>query len=74
MTSSKTPNHIPHYITGSTLMALKNAMLRNNIQLASYIHYFDISQVEMSGKKVFVAWFYKPIDDEGVLDSLSKGD
>lgn len=49
---------IPNFITAQSPMGLRRMMLLNNAKNNTQFKYFDIAQATVSGKVVWVAWYY----------------
>jgi hypothetical protein len=48
-------------------------MLLNNAKLGGFVKYFDIGQVTLQGRQVFIAWFFAPIQSNADLNELIEG-
>jgi hypothetical protein len=55
---------IPNFISAESPQGLRRAMLKNNLQRGLWHQYFDIKQVELNGKTVWVAWYLEKDADE----------
>jgi hypothetical protein len=64
------PHAIPNFLTSQTPQGLRRAMLRNNARLGGWVRYYDMGQVSISGRLVFIAWFYEPIESNKDLEGM----
>jgi hypothetical protein len=62
------PTAIPNFITASTPMGLRRLMLSNNARMGAYVRYFDIQQVTINSKLVWIAWFYEDLSATNIKD------
>lgn len=43
-------------------------MLSNNARMGAYVRYFDIQQVTINSKLVWIAWFYEDLSATNIKD------
>lgn len=70
MNGSNLPTDIPNFITALTPMGLRRSMLINNARLVSYVKYYDIAQVNLNNKTVWIAWFNEPLTNDQAIKEL----
>jgi hypothetical protein len=49
-------------------MGLRRSMLMNNARMGAHVRYFDIGQVTLNGRLVWIAWFYEDFDPQKVKE------
>lgn len=59
---------IPNFITAATPMGLRRVMLLTNAKKGAQLQYFDIKQVQLNGKFVFIAWYFDRVDNEQIKE------
>jgi hypothetical protein len=62
------PTAIPNFITAGSPMGLRRSMLMNNARMGAHVRYFDIGQVTINGRLVWIAWFYEDFDPQKVKE------
>jgi len=50
---------IANFVKAASPMGLRRQMLLNNARLHSMVHYFDIQQADLGGKKYWIAWYFE---------------
>lgn len=67
------PHSIPNFLTHATPLGLRRLMLINNAKMGGFVRYFDLGQVKLNDRLVFIAWFYSPVSRAEELDQLLPG-
>lgn len=42
----------------------------NNARMVAYVHYYDIGQVTLNNKLVWIAWFNEPLSNDRAIKEL----
>lgn len=45
-------------------------MLINNARMVAYVKYYDIAQVTLNNKQVWIAWFNEPLSNDAAVKEL----